>query len=186
MPPAAALRYAVLVFGARDVGWALGLGMLLVVLVQCRAEWSAQAAVERDATQGFLEAYAGSRFLSGELVTPGNGGYADPLKPTIEAHRFEILAKRQSLSGRAVELVARQIIKLVNGVPGGEDASQEVHVKLERKGSGWEYTLFETRDGQLLQPPGDGNPWSRALLARQQAAQGPAGGGTDLPDDDGD
>lgn len=164
-------------FGARDVGWALGLWLALVVLVQCRAGRSAESAVERDAEQGFLQAYEGSRFITGELVTPGNGGYADPLKPMIDTRRFEILAERQSLTGRSIELVARHVIKLANGTPAGEDASQEVHAKLERQGSKWVYTLFETRDGQLLQPPGEGNPWARALLARQQAVLGPSDGG---------
>jgi hypothetical protein len=158
------------VFGIRDLGWALGLCTALVVLVQCRTEWSAKAAVERDAQQGFLQAYDGSRYITGELITPGHGGYADPLKPMIDARRFELLAARQGLTGRSIELVARHVIKLVNGTPGGEDASQEVHAKLERKGSQWVYTLFETRDGQLLEPPGEGNPWARALLARQEAA----------------
>ena len=155
----------------RDLGWAFGLCAALVVLVQCRAEWSATSAVTRDAEQGFLQAYEGSRFITGDLISPGNGGYADPLKPMIDVRRFEILAARQGLTGRSIELVARHVIKLVDGTPGGEDASQEVHAKLERKGSQWIYTLFETRDGQLLEPPGEGNPWARALLARQAAVE---------------
>lgn len=168
-------------FGARDIGWAFGLCAVLVLFVQCRSEWSAKAAVEHDAEQGFLQAYEGSRFITGELVSPGHGGYADPLKPMIDTRRFEILAERQGLTGRSIELVARHVIKLVNGTPGGEDASQEVHAKLERKGSQWVYTLFETRDGQLVEPPGDGNPWARALLARQQTAEPGASGGDQAP-----
>ena len=90
------------------------------------------------------------------------------------------MGARPSLTGRSIEILARHVIKLANGAPGGEDASQEVHAKLERRGKAWAYTLFETRDGQLLDPEADGNPWARALIARQKSTADtrPAGAGS--------
>ena len=162
--------------GARDVGWAVAVGALLMALVQYRAEQSAKGAVERDAEQGFLQVYEGSRFVTGELVSPGRAASADPHEPAIETRRFELVGTRPSLSGRSIEILARHVIKLANGAPGGEDASQEVHAKLERRGKVWAYTLFETRDGQLLDPAAEGNPWARALIARRGNATGTAPG----------
>jgi hypothetical protein len=137
------------VLGLRDVGWAVALGALLVALVHYRGSASAMRAVARDAEQGLRIAYEDA--------------------PTFAVQRLQIVGTRQSLTGRSVEIVARQFITLDRGVTDSEQASLEVHAKLERSAAGWKYTLFETRDGQLIEPPGDGNPWARSLRARRGA-----------------
>jgi hypothetical protein len=147
--------------GVRDLAWSALICAALTLLVQCRPAWSARRTVERDARDAFFEAYEGHRTLGGEVIAPTgkNGVRSDPLASPVTYRRFEITADRLSWGGNKAELVARHVVEL-----GGEPASTiEAHVKLEKRGRRWMYTLFEVRNGAALDELDSGNPWLRVL-----------------------
>jgi hypothetical protein len=146
--------------GARDLVWSALICAALTLMLQCRPQWNARRALERDAHDAFLETYKGHRNLAGEVIAPaGEGVHSDPMASPVTHRRFEITADRLSWSGTKAELVALHVVEL-----GGEPASRvEAHVKLEKRGSRWVYTLFEVRDGPAVDELDIGNPWLRAL-----------------------
>ena len=116
--------------------------------------------VEREAEVGFQEAYAGHRWLrSGDIITPPGGGvHVDPMAAPVTMRRLEITAEAVGWSGNKAEFVARHLLDL-----GGEDATQEVHVKIEKRLGSWSYTSFIVRGRGEIAEPNAGNPWTRAL-----------------------
>jgi hypothetical protein len=153
-------------FGARDVVWSLAICAALTLLVQCRPVWSARRFIERESTNGFREAYAGRRYLSGEVIVPQSGGaHLDPMAPMVLLRRLEISAERTSWTGDKAEFVVRHLIQLQGVDPAGDDASQEIHVQIEKRGGSWFYTLFEVRGRGTVADPNERNPWAVALEA---------------------
>jgi hypothetical protein len=150
--------------GTRDVVWSLLICAALTLLTQCRPAWSARRFIERESRTGFELAYAGRRFVSGEIISAGGQGtHIDPLAPMVTLRRLEITAERLSWTGDKAEFVVRHAITVQGADPQGDDASQEIHVRIEKQGSGWVYTLFEVRDRGSIADPNTGNPWARAL-----------------------
>jgi len=159
------------VFSLRDIVWSVLVCVALTGALQLLPAWSAHSQVERDALEGFVQAYAGYRYLSGDVITPRDRGVqVDPLRPPVVRRRLDITAEKINWSGNKVELIAYHMIELADGSPGNADASQEVHVRLERRGSHWVYTLFDVRSGPSLEVLGGGNPWAQALIAAQAQA----------------
>jgi hypothetical protein len=151
-------------FGTRDVVWSLAICAALTLLMQCRPAWSARRFIERESKAGFEQAYAGQRFASGEIISAaGKGVHIDPLAPMVTLRRLEITAERLSWTGDKAEFVVRHAIAVEGADPQGDDASQEIHVRIEKQGSGWTYTLFEVRGRGSIADPNTGNPWARAL-----------------------
>jgi hypothetical protein len=159
----------------RDAVWSLLICGALTLFFECRPAWDAQRFVERESQAGFLEAYAGHRFMNGEIIQPASGGgmQVDPLASTVMSRHFEITAMRMSWNGKKVELLARHLIQLAEGDRGGTDASQDVRVQLEKQGGHWIYTLFEVRERGPIEDPNGANPWSRAI--RDATAKSPPG-----------
>lgn len=161
-PRQCAPRYGILgfVFGARDMVWSVVICAAALVYVQCRPAWSARRFIEREAEVGFQQAFARHRFVDGELITTvGKGAHLDPLAPVVTVHDVDITAERLAWNGKSADFVVRHRIELQDDT----DASMEVHVRIEMRGSSWVYTLFEVRGaGELPQPNAD-NPWARAL-----------------------
>jgi hypothetical protein len=150
--------------GTRDVIWSLVICAALTLLMQCRPSWSARRFIERESKAGFEQAYSGRRFLGGEIITAdGKGTHIDPMAPMVTLRRLEITAERMSWMGDKAEFVVRHAIAVTGDDPQGEDASQEIHVQIEKQGSGWTYTLFEVRGRGSIADPNAGNPWARAL-----------------------
>ncbi len=151
--------------GVRDIGWALFLCLVLTLLLQCRPTWEARRFLERESRAGFLEAYAGHRYLSGEAIGPDSsfGLRVDPMATAVMTRRFEITAEKISLTGNGAEFVARQLIQLADGSPGGADASQEVHVRIAKQDGHFVYTRFEVRGQGEIDEPNAANPWARAI-----------------------
>lgn len=151
-------------FGARDVVWSLLICAALTLLVQCRPAWSARRFIERESSAGFQEAYAGRRFVHGEVISaPGKGAHLDPMAPLVTTRQLHIEAERMSWKGDRAEFVVRHAIALQGLTSAGDDVSQDIHVQIERQGPRWVYTLFEVRGRGPLDAPNDGNPWARAL-----------------------
>jgi len=146
--------------GFRDLVWSALICAALTLMFQCRPAWNARRALERDARDAFLETYKGHRDLGGEVIAPaGKGVHIQPMASPITHRHFAITAERLSWSGSKAELIAVHEVELA-----GEPASTiEAHVKLEKRGSRWVYTLFEVRDGPALGELDIGNPWLRAL-----------------------
>jgi len=161
------------VFGLRDIVWACAICGALALFFQLQPQWSARAAIKRDALAGFNEAYAGSRFVSGDLITSNGAAHIDPMRPLVQTRQLEVQAQRIDLTGNKSEIVARHVIYLLGSTEPDGNASQEVHARLERQDGDWVYTLFETRDGQVLSEPNHGNPWARALVARREGPKAP-------------
>jgi hypothetical protein len=152
------------VFGARDVVWSLAICAALTLLVQCRPAWSARRFIERESKAGFLEAYAGHRYLNGEVIMPKNGGaHLDPMAPMVLTRRLEITAERTNWSGAKAEFVVRHLVQVQDLAPGGTDATREVHVQIEKQAGSWTYTLFEVRDVGAVANPNARNPWAIAF-----------------------
>ena len=150
--------------GARDVVWSIAICAALTLLAQCRPAWSARRFIERESQAGFQEAYAGRRLLSGEVITAeGKGVHLDTTAPMVTFRRLDITAERMSWTGDKAEFVVRHAISVTSADPQGEDASQDIHVQIEKQGSRWVYTLFEVRGRGSIADPNTGNPWARAL-----------------------
>ena len=151
-------------FGVRDAVWSILVCAALTLMLQCRPAWSAQHFIEREAKAGFLEAYAGHRFLNGEVIAPeGQGAQVDPMAAAVVSQRMEITAERMAFSGNKAEFVVRYLIQLDGLGAAGNEASREIHVQLKKQGGLWVYSLFEIRGRGQLQNPNSGNPWARAL-----------------------
>jgi len=151
-------------FGARDAVWSLAICAALTLLVQCRPMWSARRFIERESKAGFRQAYAGHRFLDGEVITgPKGGAHLDPTAPMVTLRRLEVTAERTSWTGKKAEFVVRHLIQLQGLDPAGNDASQEIHVQIEKRGGGWVYTLFQVRGRGAIPEPNARNPWAFAL-----------------------
>jgi hypothetical protein len=151
-------------FGARDVVWSLAICAALTLLVQCRPAWSARRFIERESKAGFQEVYAGRRFINGEVITaPGAGAHVDPLAPMVVQRRLDITAERISWTGDKAEYVVRHAIAVQGATAQGDDASQDIHVQIEKQGARWVYTRFEVRGVGAIADPNQGNPWARAL-----------------------
>jgi len=152
------------VFGVRDAVWSIAICAVLTLLLQCKPAWSARRFIEREAKAGFLEAYAGHRYLNGEVIAPeGQGVQMDPMAATVISQRFEIAAERTAFSGNKAEFVVRHLIQLDGLGHTGSDASREVHVQIKKQGAIWVYTRFAIRGRGELHNPNAGNPWARAL-----------------------
>jgi hypothetical protein len=151
-------------FGARDAVWSLAICAALTLLVQCRPAWSARRFIERESKAGFRQAYAGHRFVDGEVITGASGGaHLDPTAPMVMLRRLEITAERASWTGKRAEFVVRHMIQLQGLDPAGDDASQEIHVQIEKRGARWTYTLFQVRGRGAVPDPNARNPWALAL-----------------------
>lgn len=134
----------------------------LTFLVQCKPAWEARRFIQRESQDGFYQAYAGHRFISGEVIAPGSGGVrVDPMASTVSDRRLVIQAERIGWTGNKAEFVVRHRIELADG--DSSAASQDVHVQIKRDGKSWVYTLFEVRGRGPLNEPNTGNPWARAL-----------------------
>jgi hypothetical protein len=151
--------------GMRDIVWSLLICGALSFFFELRPAWDARRFVERESRAGFLEAYAGHRFLNGELILPAGVSSArvDPMAVEVLARRLEINAERTAWNGKKAELVVRHLIQLVDGSPGGRDASQDVHVQIEKQDGHWIYTLFEVRGRGAIEEPNTSNPWAQVL-----------------------
>jgi hypothetical protein len=151
-------------FDARDVIWSSAICAALTLLLQCRPAWSARRFIERESKAGFAEAYQGHRVLGGEVIVQnGSGTRFDPLAPMVTARRLEITAERTSWTGDKAEFVVRHVIELQGFTSAGSDASQEIHVRIEKRGARWQYTLFQVRDRGPLPDPNARNPWAVTL-----------------------
>jgi hypothetical protein len=146
------------VLGVRDLVWAVGICMALTWVVQWRPSWSARRFIERESRAGFETAFAGHRFANGEIVTSNGSAQTDPTVPAITFYRLEVDAEELNWNGSRAEFVVRHRIELE-----GRDASQDVHLRLEKRGSQWNYTHFEVRGHPPLEDPSADNPWSRTL-----------------------
>lgn len=144
----------------RDWLWAVGICGLLLLAFHYRPLWNARRFVQHESEAGFFEAYAGHRWVNGAVISNGGGAVTDVMATPILSRRLQIEAENVSLNGRRAEFVVRHIVKLAGPSPGGEDRSQEVHVKLRRRGSGWDYTHFQVRGRPALTLPVEGNPWA--------------------------
>lgn len=156
---------------ARDVAWSLLICFGLTFMLQWRPSLQARSFIERDSRDGFYEAYAGHRFVSGELISVGGAARVDPMASAVSDRRLQIQAERISWNGSRVEFVVRHRIELAAASAAGDDVSQDVHLKLQRDGTHWAYTLFEVRGHPPLNEPNTGNPWARAL---REASPAPA------------
>jgi hypothetical protein len=145
-------------FGARDVVWSILICAALTLVTQCRPEFSARTFLERESQAAFDQAYAGRRFIDGEIIAGGGGAHVDPMAPAVLSRRFEIKAAQLNWTGDRAEFVVRHSIQLV-----GSDASQDIHLRLEKHGARWVYTLFEVRGRSPLADPDRENPFARAL-----------------------
>ena len=140
--------------------WSALICAALTLLFQCRPQWNARRTLERDARDAFLETYKGHRDLAGEVVAPaGKGVHVDAMASPVTHRRFEIIADRLSWAGNKAELVALHVVELA----GEPEARVEAHVKLEKRGGRWVYTLFEVRGGPSITELDIGNPWLRVL-----------------------
>jgi hypothetical protein len=160
----------------RDLLWALAICAALTLVFHYRPLWSARRFVQRQSQVGFVEAYHGHRWIDGQLVGGGSntGAQWDPLLPPILARSLVIQAENVNWKGDRAGFVVRHIVKLQDGSPGGQDASSEIHVELRKQRGDWRYTRFQVRGSSPMEPPIEGNPWTRALAkrARPFAAHG--------------
>jgi hypothetical protein len=177
LPCSRGLGYDRLVLGVRDFGWAVMICFGLTFAWDCRPARDARRFVERESREGFLDAYTGHRFVTGELIMPesSGGAHADPTAIEVMARRFEIIAQRTAFSGGNAELVAKHVIKLMDGTAEGHDVSQEVHVRIARESGRWVYVLFEVRGHGVVDDPNSGNPWARAIRQTPQEEGSPHG-----------
>lgn len=156
-------------FGVRDLVWSAIICGVLSYFVQCRPAMSARRFVERECDAAFEQAYAGHRYLNGEIVGSG-GGYVDPMAPAVVLRRLEIEAQEGSWNGKRAEFVVRHLVQLGGTGADGTDASHDIHLRLERRDARWVYTLFQVRGQPPLDDPGEGNPFARAFSST--SAQG--------------
>jgi hypothetical protein len=75
---------------------------------------------------------------------------------------FKIQAERLTWNGASGEFVVRHIVKMA----GGDDLSQDIHVRIERVGDGFRYTRFRARGADPLGDLETENPF--AVAARGQ------------------
>lgn len=152
----------------RDWLWALGICAALTLVFYYRPLWSARRFVQQESEQGFLEAYAGHRWMSGAIIeaSGSSGAVTDPMATPVLTRRLNIEAEDISFNGRRAEFVVRHVIRVADHTPGGEDRSEQIHVKLHRRGSRWEYEHFQALGRPALELPADENPWALTALAR--------------------
>lgn len=150
-------------FGVRDLVWSALVCGVLTYFVQCRPVLSAQRFVERECDAGFEQAFAGYRYANGEVITANGGAQVDPMAPPVVLRRLEVEARESSWNGDRAEFVLRHQLQLGAVGGGGTDASQEIHLRVERRAARWVYTLFEVRGQPPLADPAQGNPFARAL-----------------------
>lgn len=151
-------------FSLRDAVWSILICLALFAVFDFRPAWDARRFVERDSQRGFLEAYAGHRYVNGEVITPaeGKGLHVDPLAPVVVSTRLEVTAERVAWNGKRAELVVHHVVELAE-TGAGSQAAHDVHLRLEKRDGAWVYTLFELRGRGPLEDPEQSNPWSRAL-----------------------
>lgn len=153
----------------RDFLWAIALCASLTLAFHYRPLWSARRFVQRESEIGFLQAYEGHRWISGQLIGGGGGSTSAKWDPTAQAvmgRGLVIEAENVSWKGDRAAFVVRHVVKLQDGSPGGEDASTEIHVELRKQGGDWQYIRFQARGTPAMQLPVEGNPWARAFANR--------------------
>lgn len=148
----------------RDIIWAAVICLFLTLGIYYRPAWDARSFVREQAEDGFRIAYDGHRFISGEpIVSPQKSGtHHDPLKIGVLRRRFYIEAERVAWNGASAEFVVRHLIRLEGNTIEGEDASQDIHVRLERTNRGWAYTHFRVRGQGAVEDLDAGNPFATA------------------------
>ncbi len=150
--------------GARDVVWSIGICATLLVYTQWRPNVSARSFLERESQAAFERAYAGHRYIDGDIVGAGEGGMqVDPMAPAVLSRRFEITASQLDWTGDRAEFVVRHAVHLA-----GSDATQDIHLRLEKRGARWIYTRFQVRGHTALADPDRENPFLRALRPQDE------------------
>jgi hypothetical protein len=145
--------------GTRDVVWSIAICAALLVYTQWRPSFSARTFLEHESQEAFERVYAGYRKVDGNIIGDGKGGaHVDPMAPAVLSRRLEIQASQLNWTGSSGEFVVHHAIHLANG-----DASQDIHVRLEKRGSRWVYTHFQVRGRDALAEPDRENPFVRAL-----------------------
>jgi hypothetical protein len=143
--------------GVRGLIWSAAICAVITLFAQCRPTWSARRFIERQAAAGFEQAFTGHRFSGGDSVVGGTS--VDPMLPTITTHAVEITAERIAWNGNRAEFVVRHRVEL-DGAP---NATQDVHVQIEKRNGQWVYERFEVRGSGEMSEPNRDNPWARAL-----------------------
>lgn len=152
--------------GTRDVVWSIGICAALLVLTQWRPSFSARTFLERESQEAFERVYAGHRTLDGNIIGDGKGGtHVDPMAPAVLSRSLEIQASQMNWTGSSGEFVVRHAIHLAGG-----DASQDIHVRLEKRRSRWVYTHFQVRGRDALTELDRENPFIRALRPERERA----------------
>ena len=150
--------------GARDVVWSIGICAALLVYTQWRPNFSARTFLERESQTAFERVYAGHRTLDGNVIGDASGGtHVDPMAPAVLSRRLEIKASQLNWTGDRGEFVLHHATHLVGG-----DASQDIHLRLEKRGSRWVYTLFQVRGRDPMTEPDRENPFIRALRPERE------------------
>jgi hypothetical protein len=156
--------------GVRDIVWSALICGALVLFFDCRPAWQARRFLEQHAEAGFLQAYAGHRWSGSDtIIKPKDAGGARDrtLARRVQKQRLDFKAQRMSWSGKRGEFVVRHVIHLEDGTPFGEDVSQDIHLRIEKRFGRWHYTLFEVRGAGAIDTTG--NPFLEALVLETSA-----------------
>ena len=156
-------------FKGRDFAWALAICLGLTLFFHYRPLWSARRFVQEQSLTGFQSAYAGSRWVSGQLITSERAAGAEQnvFAPIVMARRLNIQGETVSFDGKRAEFVVKHVVKLAGGVPGQDEDVTDVHVKLHRRGSRWTYEHFQVRGRDPVEAV-SGNPWTEAVRYRDE------------------